>query len=292
MVIRALVTGGALGLGVWLVLRGYFAPRPTLADRLRAFGETAAFRPKRHASEATRWDDLAMWVLRVSRADLLDDVSADVAVAGGSLEKHAVEKLQAGVGGGVLAAVLPFMLGFVGSYFALVVLFIIGAAVCYLIPDVELKRKAAERRVEFAEALTAFVSLAAVSISGGGGLQTALHDAVAVGTGWPFEQIRRSLAESALQNVSPWTGFERLGRDLNLVPMIELAGALALAGAGGAPVTETLQARAEAGRSREISDARAAAEKKSASLGLPIGVMLLGWIGFMAYPAVLNLLST
>ena len=148
-------------------------------------------------------------------------------------------------------------------------------ASCYFLPDIDVKKKADQRREEFAEALNAYVTLAAVSISGGGGLQTALRDAVSVGTGWTFDLLRNALAEAALQNSSPWAAFDELGRRLQLVPLIELAGALGLAGAGGAAVTETLQARAESGQAKLLSEAKTTAEKKSATLGVPVGVMLL-----------------
>ena len=231
-------------------------------------------------------------LLEAVRSDTLDEVRADVAITEGTLIKHAFEKLQAAIASGFIVSCLAFVAGFVSGLTGMAFLFILAAIGGYFLPDIELKRKAEERREEFTEALTAFVSLAAVSISGGGGLQTALRDAVSVGGGWPFRYLKQSLASSALKNQSPWTGFDELGRRLNLPPLIELAGALGLAGSGGAPVTDTLRARAEAGRAKELTDAKTAAEKKTASLGIPLGVMLLGWVGFMGYPAVVSLLGT
>lgn len=292
MVIRAFFIGIGLGLGSWLLLRGYFAPVASLSEQLRNFSDENRTTRRITSRGSSIIDRISLQVLELVSGEELDDLRADVEVAGLDMQQHAKDKLQAAVGGGLLAAVVPFMLGWVSSAFVVLVLALIGGVGAYFLPDVDVRKKAEERREEFSEALTAYVTLSAVSISGGGGLQTALRDAVGVGTGWPFELLRNALVEAALQNTSPWVAFDELGRRLKLIPLIELAGALGLAGSGGAALTETLKARADAGQARLLSEAKAAAEKKSASLGLPVGAMLLGWVGFLAYPAITNLLAS
>lgn len=290
MIIRAVLTGSALGFGFWLILRGFFAPRPTLDDRVRSYGESSVL-GAREENVSGAVEQFSLWLLKAVKGDSLADVIADVELTDASLAKHALEKLQAAFGVGVLTASAAFFLGFASSATALLFVFVMSAIAGYFVPDFELKKKAAERRAEFTVALTAFVTLASVSISGGGGLQTALRDAVSVGDSWPFRLLSQSLASSSLKNQSPWTGFDELGRRLNLAPLIEFAGALGLAGSGGAPVTETLAARAEAGRAKEFTDAKTEAEKKTASLGVPLGVMLLGLVGFMGYPALIGIIG-
>ena len=183
-------------------------------------------------------------------------------------------------------------MGIAHSGLALLILALVGFCIGYLVPDFDLKQKAATRRKEFNEVLTGFVGLIAVSISGGGGVNTAMLDATSIGEGWCFDMIRRSLDEAFLAGESPWTAFERLGERLALLPLVELAGALALAGNSGARVVETLRARAESGRDRELSEALANAERKSESMGIPIGAMLLGWFLFLGYPAIAGLIGS
>lgn len=289
--IRHFLIGGGLGLGLWLLVRGLFPPVPTLAERLEHHLSLDL-----HAAEPDRFQSLraraALWLLRLVRAESLDEVERDVAVSGTDLERHAVDKLDAGLGGAVIVVALGIMFGFLASPVVTSLAAAGSFAVAYFLPDLELKRKAAVRREEFAEAINAFVGLVAVSISGGGGVNTAMADATTIGGGWCFETLRRSIDTATLHGESPWAGFDQLGRDLGVVPLIELAGALSLAGNSGARVTETLRARAESGRARELADAVSTAEKKSESMNIPVATMLLGWVVFMGYPAVLNLLGT
>ncbi len=288
--IRHFLIGAGLGLGLWLLLRGMFPAPTTLAERLR-----------RHAAmdidptTATAMGSLraraALWLLRAVKGETIDQVESDVDVTGQTLEAHALDKLNAGLGGGGLLAVLGVMFGVIGSAVAIILVVAAGFIGGYFLPDIELRRKAEARREEFTEALNAFVRLVAVAISGGGGVNSAMYDATAIGGGWCFDALARSIAEATLHGESPWAGFDRLGRRFGVVPLIELAGALSLAGTSGARVTETLKARAEAGRERELAEAMTNAEKKSESMNIPVAAMVLGRVGFMGYPAIVNLLG-
>ncbi len=290
--IRAFLTGAALGLGVWLLVRGLFPAPLDLRTRLARHAELQG----RPGGPASRVDSLlgrpAVWLLRSLRAELLPQIEADLAVTESNLTAFALEKLKVGTALAVLVPISLYFGGVAHSPFTLLILALVGMVGGYVVPDLDLKQKAATRRKEFTEVLTGFVGLIAVSISGGGGVNTAMLDATSIGEGWCFDMIRRSLDESFLLGESPWTGFERLGRQLNLLPLVELAGALALAGNSGARVVDTLRARAESGRDKELADALSTAERKSESMGIPIGAMLLGWFLFLGYPAVAGLIGT
>lgn len=288
--IRHFLIGGGFGLGLWLMARGLFPPPATLAERL---SRHATFGIDFDGTTKLRsmWSRLAMVLLKASRGDSIDEVERDTAVAATTVEAHAIQKLNAGAGGGALLVTIGVMFGLIGSAIAITAVLLLGFALAYFLPDRELKKKAAVRREEFAESLNAFVGLVAMSISGGGGINSAMQDATTIGGGWCFQALRRSLDEAALHGQSPWAAFDELGRRFDVVPLIELAGALSLAGTSGARVTETLKARAESGRRRELTEAVTTAEKKSESMNIPVATMLLGWIGFMGYPAVTNLLG-
>ena len=290
---REFIIGAVFGGGIWLVIRGLFPPRRSLVDVLadyRRDGVTTAGQTEQGL--LGRWARISLVILRAVRADVIDQVEADIAVTGGSLEAHAVDKLNAAVGGAGLAAIVTTMFGIATSVFTAIVLAICAAIASYFLPDGDLRRKAAERRAEFAQTLTSFVGLAAVSISGGGGVNTAMDDAASIGSGWVFETLRQSLGEAALQGDSPWAALDALGKTMRIEPLIELAGALGLAGASGARVTETLRARAESGRAQQAAEAKLEAEQASASLGVPIGVILFGMTLFIGYPAIASLLSS
>lgn len=289
--IRALLTGGGFGLGVWLILRGWFPAPVGLKTRIARYNSAA---PTIGATDTVVRSVLgrpALWLLRTTRGDLMPDVEADVAITGGDLQGFAIDKVKTAIGGMVLLPMILLAGRVIHSPVIMLALAVTGFGIGYLMPDLELKKKAAARREEFSEVLTGFISLVAVSISGGGGVNSAMIDTTSIGDGWCFEALRQSLDESLLLGETPWQGFERLGRRLRVVPLIELASALDLAGQSGARVVETLRARAESARERELSESLASAQKKSESMSIPIAAMLLGWFGFLGYPAVANLLG-
>lgn len=288
--IQAALIGALLAAGTWIVLRGWFPAPATLSEHLADFTD-ASIRTDDRTVLRSLWGRIAVAMLNAVNSGDIADVSADLAVTDGDVEHHAAEKLNAGIGGGVLIATIGYLFGYTRSVFTVALIGFVGFVGVYFIPDVQLKKVAAERRDEFTESLTAFVSLVAVSISGGGGVNTAMADAAKLGSGWPFRMLQDSIENSALHGESPWSGFDQLGQRLKIVPLIELAGAMGLAGGAGARITETLRARAESARSRELTDATTAAEKKSESMNIPVAAMVLGWAVFMGYPAVAGLLG-
>lgn len=283
--------GAGFGLGLWLLVLGLRPPRRSLSDRLADFHEGRATATDAPSLLRNSWTRLALWLFGAVRSEGVEEVVADSEVAGTSLDVHVTDKLNAGLGGATLSIVLGWLVGVVGGPVGLVVVAVIGFVVCYFLPDLELRSKARTRREEFDQALTGFVSLVAVSMAGGGGINTAMADAAAIGHGWTFELLRRCLDEAALVGEPPWAAMERAGRRLGLNHLVELSGSVGLAGASGARITESLQARAEADRSREIAETSARAEARSESMNLPIAALLLGWFGFMGFPAVANLVG-
>lgn len=283
----AAIAGAMLALGVLVVIHGLFPPKKTLAQQLTPFTDAELLH-----DEPNSFETAAVVILETVKGDKLDDYLSDVEVTDVGLAKIASEKLKAALGGGGLIATFAAVLGIATGPFGLLVALVIGAVVGYKVPDIELAKKAAERRTEFSRALTSFMTLLGSSISGGGGITTALKDASAMGDGWVFDKMRRALDEGHLQGISAWVALERLGRELRVVPLVELGSALTLAGASGARITDTLSARAESAREKELAEVRSDAEAKGSKLGLPVGLMLIAWAIFMAYPAVTSLVSS
>lgn len=286
---QGLVLGLLFGIGLIVLLRGLHPPKPTLADQLTDFADPRAPEIELTESFNSVREELAVKVLTALKGETIDDLRADVAVSGIEFEALAVDKLNAGAGGATLVAALVTGLGIVSGFLTIILLALVGGAIGYIIPSADLKAKATKRRIEFEETLNAFVSLVAVSMTGGGGLATAMSDTASVGSSWVFDTLRTTIEEAVLHGDSLWSAFDTLGRRLKLVGLIEFAGALSLAGNSGARVTDTLLARAESGRKRELSTLLGEAEKRSGSMGVPIGLMLLGWIGFLVYPAISGL---
>lgn len=214
----------------------------------------------------------------------------DLAVTDTTLTEHATDRLTAGVLGAATSGAMVVITRRASP------LLLVGAALVGFLafssePEARLRRRATRRRREFMDAVTAYISLISVSISGGGGVVGAMSAAAGFGSGWPLEQIRLTLDRAAQRNVPPWRELERLGDELGIPSLVELGRAMSLAAESGAQVSDSLRARAHSGRSRELSDRLAEQERKSETLGIPVVFMLLGWMGFLGYPAIANLLA-
>ncbi len=278
-------------LGFLLVIRGLFPPRPSLKDYL-ATPDAGSISTTGMAFRSV-WGRIGLWLVRTVQRDKLEhSLKSDLAVTETDVETFAIDKLNAAIGFGAIVGVVGWFLGWASGVVALTILVVAGFAIGFLLPDVEISTKAARRRDEFREALTAFISLVAVCISGGGGVNSAMSDALQVGGDWTFRMLREAFDESILMGEDVWTGFDRLGRQLGVEELIELAGALGLAGTSGARVTETLKARAESSRDKERQLVLTTAEKKSERMNIPVAVLAFSWMVFVGYPALAGLIGT
>jgi Flp pilus assembly protein TadB len=165
------------------------------------------------------------------------------------------------------------------------------APIGFLLPVLQLRSKAADRRRTFRHALSAFLDVVSISLAGGRGVDSALHDAAESGHGWAFDELRRSLLEARLQGETPWTGLARLGQDLAIPELGELAASASLAGTEGARVRTSLAAKARSLRLRGLTEIEAAAQSASERMSFPIVVLMVGFIVFIAYPAVDRVLT-
>lgn len=288
--IAAVVCGLLIAAGIWAIVRGAF-PAPPKLSRLAAEYNShpnGAAGPGA-ARSGSRWSRIALAVADAVQGDD-ERVRQDLAVVGLPTEEFASDKLTAGalgaaiVGGSLFAVglargpllVIALLGGFVGFYFA---------------QDVQLRKKAAVRRREFVDTVTAFIGLVSVTIAGGGGVMSAMNAAASLGDGWPLERIRLLLDEAATRNESPWVSLDRLGSELGIPSLVELGGSMSLAAQSGARISESLAARAQSARARELAEGLAEEEQKSEALGIPVVVMLLAWVGFLGYPALVNVMG-
>ena len=88
---------------------------------------------------------------------------------------------------------------------------------------------------------------------------------------------------------TPWEGIARLGRDLGIDELRDLAAALALAGDEGARIRLSLSARAESMRRKELVDVEGAAGESSQSMLMAQLLMCVAFLVFLAYPAISQL---
>ena len=153
-------------------------------------------------------------------------------------------------------------------------------------PSVSLQARATARRRAFRHALSAFLDVVSITMAAGRAVETALKTASQAGQGWAFAELRDALFLAARGGEAPWDGLDRLGLELGVPELRELAASVALAGEEGAIVGQSVAAKATALRTRALTEAEAAAESASERMALPTVMLLVGFVIFIGYPAV------
>jgi len=299
VVITALGLGAGLGIGLWALVVGLFPPRPSLGTVLaRVSAPPPAPLPTPIVSVGEpgwliRLGRLFVGPLRalgLPRARLL----RDLAVVGRPASVHLARQAACGVAG-LLAPLLAQLLLTVGDLsFGItppLIAALVFATLGFVLPDWRVRAEAKRLRIGFRHALAAYLDLVGITLAGGAGVDSALRDSVTVGRGWAFVQIRRALDTARLTRTTPWTTLRRLGDELGVSELTELAASVSLAGTEGAKVRASLAAKAAALRTHQITDAEADAQAATERMSLPVMVLFLGFLIFIGFPALTQVLN-
>lgn len=293
--IAALLLGAGAGTGLLLVARGIAPPRPSLADGLAQLRRLPDPAPTVTAESdggfaARLGGPLARLFGPAGAQTLLwGRVRRDLTVLGRSPERHLAEKTALALVGLVLVPACATMLAVAGlaTPVAVPVWAAIAIAVGgFLVPDFGIHTEAEARRRDFRHALSSFLDLVVIALAGGGGVETALTDAASIGDGWAYHQLRRSLDQARLARQSPWSALDRLGTELSIDELGELAATVGLAGTEGAKVRASLQAKAVSLRSHQLAEAETTAQSDTERMSLPVVVLFAGFLCFIGYPAI------
>jgi len=125
----------------------------------------------------------------------------------------------------------------------------------------------------------------------GGGIETALGDAASIGNSWAFSYLRRGLDGARRARETPWAALGRLGQELGIGELSELAASVALAGTEGAKVRASLAAKAASLRTHELAEAETADQAATERMSLPIVMLFAGFLFFIGFPAVERVLT-
>lgn len=287
--------GAGIGVGVWVLARA-LQPRPLPLSNLAAILDRQGV-----AVNATPDDDddlagpqslLANMGTTVMRSLGLTEKPAlvdQLRVLDKSMERHAYEKMLAATAGFALPVVFGAVLLAGGVAASPLILLLIGAAaavVGFFYPDLPLAEKVEERRRAFRHAFSAYLDLVTILLAGGAGIESALEGAAESGDGWAFAEIRGALRRARLTRRTPWDAFDQLGHELGVNELVELAASVSLAGDHGARVKGSLTAKADALRAAQAAELEAGAETRTEKMIVPVVVMILGLVLFIAFGAV------
>lgn len=274
----SLLLGAGVGLGVLALLRGLSRPKVGLRQALAAL-------------ERPRWDQRRDGTQTSGHLASTLGVGAnpDLQIVGRSAEQQAIRKLAAA---GILA-VLP-MVAATGAVLAgldvgvgvAVLPAVALAAGGFVVPDLELRGLADERRKAFVHALSGYLDVTAVLLAGGAGTETALAAAARTADDWPHRMLRAALDRCRLTGRTPWSVFAELGDELAITELSQLAASLELAGAHGARVRATLAERAVGLRASQLSAVEARARAATEQMSVPVALLAVAFMLFVGFPAV------
>ena len=264
-------------------------------DRQRA--RQAAHTPSTtEAEDETGWRRrLGKWMVTTlaQRGIALTKLRSDLALADKTLEAHLVRKAGYALWGLLLPSAFTAVL-LAGGLTAPLTLPAAGGLILavgfFWLPDLAVAQQAEQRRHELRRALSCYLDLVAMSLAGGRGVPEALPTSAKIGTGWAFELLKSTLEHARYVGSTPWAALAELGERTDMQELQDLGGALLLVADDGAKVRASLTARASTQRRRQLAEAEGAAAKADQSIQMAQVVLAVGFLLFLGYPAVLNVL--
>ncbi len=295
MIADAALAGLLVGLGLWLVVAGLWpAPEP-LAVVLGRFDARAPSVPA--AAGDLTWDGRvgALALRRVGPlAQLVGRARADLRVLGRRPEDFAGETIVYGLFGFMLGPWLGGVMWLAGAPFPAAIagtVSLIAGTAGVITPWATLRDRARARRAGFLHALIAYCQVTAMSLAAGRGVEQALTTAASSGEGWAFTELRAALHAGYVRGETPWESLGRLGDELAIADLSQLASTIAMAGEDGAAVRDTISTKARTVSDRIGADAEQSAQRATAQMGLPAVAVAAGFLVFLMFPAVSALLS-
>ena len=164
----------------------------------------------------------------------------------------------------------------------------VGAAMS---PILLLDREARRSRRDSKAVICTFLDLVVLSLAGGMGIESALLNAAQLGQSNTSYRMWAALSSCRETGEPPWEALSRLGRELSIDELQELAAAAALAGTEGARIRATLVARTASIRRHLLADAESEANAVTERLFLPGTLLLVGFLLFIGYPAFTRIAS-
>jgi hypothetical protein len=216
----------------------------------------------------------------------------DLAITGRTLERHCAVLAATVLLGAVTPIALGGLLSAMGWRLPVLGLFVtstLGAAGGAVSTAAELRRSANTARGVFLRALSCWLDLVALGQAGGMGVESALESASRVSPDPNFRRIHQALERSRHSGVPPWGELERLGAEIGIGELDELAAHLGLAGSEGARVRASLQAKSESLRRRQTSEAESYANSVTERLFVPSILLMVGFLVFIMFPAAISL---
>lgn len=279
MNILATFSGALFGLGLWAVVTYWVPTTPRLGDALERLASTAEV----GASIDPPWH----------RANTPSpQIQRQLRLLGRSPERHFSYKLFGALTGLVLATLLGGALALIaGAGLLLPAAAGLGfALIGYVLPDLRLRSAEARQTQDATESLLTYFDLVTLERLANRSGSQALRTAAAMSDTPVFAAIRDALERSRLEQRAPYDELRRLGQELELPALVDLAEVMALDEAGASLAT-ALRARVRELRDAHLTEAKIAAAAVSERLGIFMVIPSLVFGLIFLVPPILRLLE-
>jgi Flp pilus assembly protein TadB len=230
----------------------------------------------------------------VSQPSISARLSPALALSGISLEDLCTQVVAAAVAGALAVLLCWVAIGAAGIHMPLALPIwgvLLAGVAAGTIPMMELRSKVLLLRRQARQVVGSLLDLVVLAMAGGMGVESALQAASRVGDDWVSRRTERALALARDAGMTPWDALGRLGEELGVRELVELAASMGLAGQEGARVKASLAAKAASIRRHELAEAETEANTLTERLFLPGVLLLAGFLVFIGYPALSRIMS-
>lgn len=288
MPVLAALIGCLAAAGIWALVMVRVQPQPRLGD---AFDLLDGRRPEPVDGEPGV-NRLGAWVRGRSGLAVGDDTRRRLRMVGTSIDRHIAHKTLGALVGALVPALLAGGLTWlVGAFSVLPVLFVLaGGVLGFSWPDLRLRQRDQVVTADAAEALLSYVDLVTLErLANRSGTQ-ALHAAAAVSDVTVFRAIAEVLERTRLEQRAPYADLQRLGAELELPALVDIADVMRLDEAGAA-LSGALRARVKELRDAHLTAMKVRATEVSERMGVLMVVPTLLFGLLFLVPPLLRLLG-
>lgn len=286
----AIGSGVLLAAGLLALARFFVRVHPRLNDALRMLDGRTQAAP---VSQASGIDRLGGWLRRRLPHGLDERVVRQLQLRAIGVDRFYTYKAV----GALTGLLLPSLAGLAllltgGTSIAIpVVAALVLGIVGFFAPDIVIGRGAAHTASDATEALLTFMDLVTLERLANSSATQSLHAAAAVSDQAVFMAIRDSLQRSRLEQRAPFAELKRLGEDLELPALCDVADVMKLDDSG-ASLSDALRARVKELRDAHLTAAKVEAATISERMTFLMVIPSLIFGLLFLVPPLLRILST
>ncbi|MBK8447007.1 MAG: hypothetical protein IPL41_10105 [Micropruina sp.] len=285
----AIASGVLLAAGVW-ALAGYFVPaHPRLGDAFKVMDG----RVRVEQIDATGADRVGAWARTRLPGAVDDRVARQLQLRGIGIDRFYTFKVICALVGLAAPSVIGLVL-LLSTGLSLVLPVLAGlllGLVGFFVPDLAIARSRVSTSADATEALLTFVDLVTLERLANSSATQSLHAAANISDQAVFVAIRDSLQRARLQQRAPFAELKRLGDELELPALSDIADVMKLDDSG-ASLSEALRARVKELRDAHLTRAKieAAAVSERMTFLMVIPSLIFGLLFLV--PPLLRLLGS